>query len=225
MVQVTGKIGQCSEFVLHLFLIYAYNRFISLSPSQTNSHPLLFSLFLLPPPSSLLRHTTVNGFQGMFLGAAVLTNACAAEMYLRWEFSFTLSVPHLTGIVCLGICTVQVLEVNEFLHLVSSITLQLSMCPELISTAFNAGDCCYSAKIMLLFLCLPVDGLLIHQGCSLHLSCNFGGNWNTNIDSIVHALDMKFQARWSSVGLDPFALHVEVPVVLVYAVKLFTGLT
>ncbi|KAH1227651.1 hypothetical protein GmHk_10G027837 [Glycine max] len=73
--------------------------------------------------------------------------------------------------------------------------------------------------VMLLFLCMPVHGVLVHLGCSLHLSCNFGGNWNTNIDSIAHALDMKFQARWSSVGLDPFALHVEVPVVLVYAVS------
>lgn len=60
--------------------------------------------------------------------------------------------------------------------------------------------------VMLLFLCMPVDGVPIHQGRSLHLSCYFSGNWNTNIDSIVHALDMKFQARWSSVGLDPFAL-------------------
>lgn len=96
---------------------------------------------------------------------------------------------------------------------------------------------------MLLFLCMPVDGVLIHRAVAYTYHAISLVNWNTNIDSIVHAvsmsfwlikhiilisiellyqlvtsylplryflwyswqLDLKLQARWSSVGLDPFA--------------------
>jgi len=44
--------------------------------------------------------------------------------------------------------------------------------------------------VMLLFLCMPVDGVLIHRAVAFTYHAISVVNWNTNIDSIVHAVSI-----------------------------------